>query len=253
MLKQFLILLLVLSASVSARSEEIIRLTTGEWAPYLSKDLKHYGFVSHIVTEAFALEGVKVEYIFLPWKRSYHEALFGKYDGSVIWSRNPVREKNFYYSDVLIEGQSVFFHLKTYAFDWKSSDDLIGEHVGGTLGYKYELLEVLEKVKKIKLYRVATDKQSFNMLLHKRIQIIQLDRDAGYDLLQDYFNADDIQRITHHSKPIRNDNYHLILSKNNDKNIRFLSLFNKGLKRLKESGRYNQYINDSHQGKYKYD
>lgn len=251
MMKQCLVLLFLLGASFGAKSEEVIRLTSGEWTPYLSENLKQYGFISHIVTEAFALEGIKVEYIFLPWKRSYQDALLGEYDGSVIWSRNPERENDFYFSDVVFEGQSVFFHLKEYAFDWNSRDDLVGEHVGGTLGYKYALLEALEKNDKIKLYRVATDKQSFSMLLHKRIQILQLDKEAGYDLLQEHFDAEKIQLITHHTKPVINDDYHLILSKKNDKNMRFLSLFNKGLKRLKESGKYYQYINASRLGEYK--
>ena len=96
MLKQLLILFFVLSFSLSARAEKAIRLTTGEWAPYISEKLEHFGLVSRIVTEAFALEGVKVEYIFLPWKRAYQEALIGKYDGSAVWTRNSEREKGFY-------------------------------------------------------------------------------------------------------------------------------------------------------------
>jgi polar amino acid transport system substrate-binding protein len=251
MIKQFLILVFVLSVSFSARSEEIIRLTTGEWTPYLSKNLKHYGLVSHIVTEAFALEGVKVEYIFRPWKRAYKEASIGKYDGSVIWTRNPEREQEFYYSDVVIEGQSVFFHMKSYPFDWKSSEDLAGEQVGGTLGYKYALLEDLEKKGKIEINRVATDEQNFRMLLLKRIHIFQQDREAGYDLLQEHFKPEEIQQITHHPKPIINDAYHLILSKKNKNNAHLLYLFNKGLKRLKENGKHNQYISESRRGKYK--
>lgn len=91
------------------------------------------------------------------------------------------------------------------------------------------------------------------MLLHKRIQILQLDKEAGYDLLQEHFDSDKIQLIKHHSKPIINDDYHLILSKKNDENLRYLSLFNKGLKRLKESGKYDQYINESRLGGYKND
>ena len=34
-----------------AASEEI-RLTSGEWAPYLSEHLPHFGFASHVVKEA---------------------------------------------------------------------------------------------------------------------------------------------------------------------------------------------------------
>ena len=253
MIKQLLILLFVLSFSLSARAEETIRLTTGEWAPYISEKLEHFGLVSRIVTEAFAQEGVKVEYIFLPWKRAYQEALIGKYDGSAVWTRNSEREKGFYYSDVVVEGHSVFFHMINYPFDWKSSEDLVGVKVGGTLGYKYALLEELEKEGKIKINRVATDDQNFRMLLLKRIHIFQQDREAGYDWLQEHFKPEEIQRITHHPKPVVNDAYHLIMPKDDKNNAHILYLFNKGLKRLKENGKYNEYISESRRGKYKKD
>lgn len=251
MLKKLIILSFVFSACFSAKAEETIRLASGEWAPYLSEHLKHYGVVSRIVTEAFALEGVKVEYGFRPWKRAYKEALIGAYDGSVVWTKNPKREQDFYYSDQVIEGESVLFHLKSYPFDWKSKEDLTGLRVGGELGYNYALLQDLQEQGKIKLNRVASDKQNFGMLLHKRIDIFQQDRVAGYDFLNDHFTPEEIQQITHHPKPIRTDPYHLILSKKNDDNQRLLKLFNKGLKRLKENGKYQQYISESRSGKYK--
>ncbi len=49
---------LYLAVSSSSVAEETIRLTNGEWPPYLSKNLKYYGISSRIVTEAFALEGL---------------------------------------------------------------------------------------------------------------------------------------------------------------------------------------------------
>ncbi len=55
----------------AAQTSKTIRLTNGEWQPYLSKDTPHRGFASHIVIEAFALVGVEVEYGFFPWKRSF--------------------------------------------------------------------------------------------------------------------------------------------------------------------------------------
>ena len=49
-------LILMLGCGVAvAQTLKTIRLTNGEWQPYLSKDVPHYGFASHIVTEAFAL------------------------------------------------------------------------------------------------------------------------------------------------------------------------------------------------------
>lgn len=249
MKKLFPLFFLVCSFSVDA--EETIRLSNGEWAPYLSEHLQYNGVVSRIVTEAFATQGVKVEYVFRPWKRAYKEAASGKYDGSVVWTRNPKREAEFYYSDQVIKGESVLFHLKSYPFDWETNDDLTGLRVGGELGYNYILLQALERAGKIKINRVATDKQNFGMLLHNRIDIFQQDRVAGYDVLQDNFALAEREQITHHPKPIRTDNYHLILSRKKSENKRLVGLFNQGLKHLKESGKYAQYISESQAGNYK--
>ena len=247
-LKQIFIIFLLLCISNGIFAEETIRLTNGEWLPYLSETLKHQGVASRIVTEAFALEGVKVEYIFLPWKRAYESARYGEYDGSVIWSLNPEREKDFYFSDVVIRGISVFFHLKSYPFDWKTIQDIKGVHVGGTLGYHYALLGEAEKKGIIKIQRAKTDKHNFSKLLYGHIEIFQLDREIGYYLLNKLFKPEEVQLFTHHPKPIVRDTYHLILSKKNDKNKRLIVLFNKGLKRLRESGKIDQYIAESRRG-----
>ncbi|MEE9297196.1 MAG: amino acid ABC transporter substrate-binding protein, partial [Phycisphaerae bacterium] len=74
--------ILILGCGVAAaQTSKTIRLTNGEWQPYLSKDSPHHGFASHIVTEAFALVGVEVEYGFFPWKRSFKLAKEGTWDG----------------------------------------------------------------------------------------------------------------------------------------------------------------------------
>lgn len=91
-IKQMLIVLFFLSISLNVYAQESIRLTNGEWPPYLSKDLKHYGVASRIVTEAFDLEGIKVEYGFFPWERALELAKHGDWDGSLVWFHTPKRE-----------------------------------------------------------------------------------------------------------------------------------------------------------------
>ena len=56
----------LMMAACEASADEVITLTSGAWLPYLSECAPHHGVVSRIVTEAFALEGVRVNYIFRP-------------------------------------------------------------------------------------------------------------------------------------------------------------------------------------------
>lgn len=41
-----------------------IRITNGEWEPFLSEYSYEYGLYSHIVSEAFKLEDIEVEWGF---------------------------------------------------------------------------------------------------------------------------------------------------------------------------------------------
>ena len=136
-LKTCFFLIIIIFSTEKSYSEETIRLTSGEWAPYLSEKLKHNGIVGRILKEAFALEGIEVKISFFPWKRAYSEAKKGKYDGTAVWLKKTEREKAFYFSEPVIEEQHVFFHLKSYPFKWNAFEDLENHRVGGLLGFSY--------------------------------------------------------------------------------------------------------------------
>lgn len=119
-----------------SHAEEVVKLTNGEWPPFTSKDLKHYGVYSHIVSEAFALEGVTVEYGFFPWARGYNYVKEGNWDGSVTWAPTPDKEKDVWFSDQVFLHTKVFFHLKSFPFDWNTIEDLKGLQIGTTREYQ---------------------------------------------------------------------------------------------------------------------
>lgn len=79
-------------------AEDTIRIASGEWPPFYSENLEYYGLDSRIVTESFALEGIRVIYRFFPWKRSYEYSKAGEWDGTIGWPHSKEREKFHYYS-----------------------------------------------------------------------------------------------------------------------------------------------------------
>ena len=129
-----------ITAETPIMTGEVFRLASGEWTPFTSINLKHYGVSNHIVKEAFRLVGVKVEFGFFPWKRSLEYVKNGTWDGTGYWSPNTEWEEILYASDPMGEIKFVFFHRKDNSFDWKSVDDLIKNKItiGLTLGYNYE-------------------------------------------------------------------------------------------------------------------
>lgn len=240
-----------LSFSTGSFAGESIRLASGEWPPFFSEELKHYGVISRIVTEAFALEGIKVEYVFLPWARSLKMTKNGEWDGTPGWMPTPEREKDFYISDIILEDKLVFFHLKSYSFDWKTMDDLKEIDIGATIGYFYSKeFEKAEKGGGLLIERIPTDEHNFRKLLKKRIKIFPVIEPVGYDILNSHFTSKEVQLVTHHPKPLAGSVQTLLLSKKSKRNKKMLKLFNRGLKRLKDSGEYDRYFEESRRGEY---
>ncbi len=249
MKKMLIIAIYLIFSTASSFAQEQITLTNCDWEPFQSKKLKHYGVASHIVSDAFALVDIKVKYKFFPCKRAIETARSGDFHGTFLWLRTPDRKKDFYYSDVIVEDESVFFHLKTFDFDWATFEDLAKYRVGGTLGYKYAF-EYGEYADKIKIKRVPKDKHSVAKLLEGRIDVFPSSKIPGYAILHKNFTPEQINKITYHKKPYLTDSYHLIMSKLIKGNERYVKLFNKGLKLLRENGTYDEYTKASIKGQY---
>jgi polar amino acid transport system substrate-binding protein len=244
--------LLICIASVS-QAKVVIRLANGEWPPFTSKRLKCNGVYSHIVAEAFALEGIAVEYNFFPWPRSYAYTRNGDRDGSLTWAKTPEKEKEVFFSDPVFFHTKVFFHLKSFAFDWNALADLKRFTIGTTAEYTYgtEFFQAVQNGA-ITIEPVTSDIQNLKKLLAGRIHLFPSDIDVANYLLNDTFTPEEAARITHHDKPIQKTWTCVILSKTApEKNKRLLSQFNRGLRKLKENGSYAQMIEAFRQGAYK--
>jgi len=247
----FNISIILLSVSLTipnaALSEEVIRLTNGEWPPYLSHDLEHFGPVSRIVREAFQLEGVEVQYEFFPWKRAYEVAKSGSWDGSVVYAWSKQRGESFYFSEgIVLETQDVFFHRKDFSFKWKSYENLRGMVVGASLGYIYGAeFEEAENTGIFEVERVTDDVLNFNKLLRGRIDVFATTKEVGYAFLNKHFRRDQVDQITNHPRPTRESKFYLILTKKRSKNVLLMEKFDLGLKALKKSGKWQKILNDS--------
>lgn len=242
-----LVLLTVMSNLAMA---ETIRLASGEWPPFCSQGLKHQGMGSHIITEAFAYEGIKVHYEFLPWARGHELARANKLDGIVFYSRNPERELSFHFSDPILTVDKVFFHLKSFAFEWQNMDDLKDVQIGATIDYDFgDDFREAEQTGVIKVERIATDIANLQKLLSGRIQVFPTMVESGYaTLLQEF--PDDLTRVRHHPKSVQNTELHIMFPKLGAKSLRLAEKFNSGLKKLKDSGRYDQFFELSRAGGY---
>ncbi len=241
--------LLSIFATESIAAERI-RLTNGEWPPYLSEHLPHFGSASHIVQESFKAVGIEVEYFFSPWKRSYFLAKEGMWDGTLVWVKTSEREHDFYYSDIVITDSEYLFHLKARKLDWHTIEDLKGLIVGATLHTAYPTLEKGAAAGLFRIDRAGNYDNLYRRLLRKRIDVIPQVLEVGKYYQRTALSPEERERITFAKTVLQQRHYHLILSKKIEANKHRIKLFNKGLSKLRETGRYEEILKAMNRGEY---
>lgn len=250
-LLKLLALFVCFSLTQVGLAKETVRLTAGEWSPYISETLDHNGLISQITKEAFALQNIEMKLGFYPWERAYHLSKSGLWDGTIAISKTTEREQNYLFSEPIYTGKYVFFHLKSTPFTWQTYKDMGHLRIGAGRGFGGMGQEFLsaEASNVIKVDRVTTMLQAFNMLFLGRVQLVPSDLEVGYVLLNKNFDKKQTAQITHNNHIIQLTKYHLVMGKSSPKSADFIKKFNLGLNALKKSGRYNQIIKEFYQKK----
>lgn len=83
----------VLSVPLNAATH--IRIAVTEWPPYTSEHLPGNGILCQTVRRAFSAVGIRVKYIWLPWKRALSDTADGKYDALLGANRTAARMRDF--------------------------------------------------------------------------------------------------------------------------------------------------------------
>lgn len=237
--------------TAQAAEQPELKISVGDWPPYLSSELKHNGVIAHLISDILADEGYRVTFQFLPWPRAYSAAAAGRFDGTAVWMHKAEREADFYFSEPLLDEQFVFFHLKSVPFDWQRFDDLTGMTLGGGLEYSYgPQFDAFLAKNTVKMERVSTDMQNFEKLLKERVVLYPQEMNVGYAALRNHFSASDQAKITHHPRPLLSNRSYLMLPKTLASSPALMARFNQRLADYRKSGRYQRYFDDLNQGKY---
>ena len=220
----------LLLACLQAKAGQHIIITNGEWTPYQSEKLPHYGFASLIVTEAFCCVGRVRGVSISPWKRAFEEAKVGSAHASLIWSKTKEREPFFLFSDPILTSEAVLFHRKKMTFDWKTFADLEPYVIGRTLGYQYKI----EEWPKLKFDQANTDEQNLQNWLSGGSTCSLCDKYACYELLNNKLPPQVKNQLTHHPVPYDQTPYTVIFSRERRDTPPLLALFNEGLQKAEK-------------------
>ncbi len=216
---------------------ETITLVTGDWTPYTSSKEGEWKMAETVVVEAFKLEGIDAKLEHYPWKRSYTMVLDGEAEGTFPWYSNEEhRAETIESKEVLIQAEEVFFYKKNNPFDWSTFEDLKAYSIGGTIGYSHV---ALLQSHGITVNAAASDEVNFKKLQAGRIDLFPASKLVGLTLVKSLF-GEKSSDITYHPKSLSEGEAFVLFSKKTGNGQRLSDTFDKGLKKLKESGRYKQ-------------
>ena len=234
--KAIYIFLVLTAATGHVVGTETVTMALGDWQPYTHSSDSKYQMLEKVVAEAFALQGVKVEYRYYPWQRSMINVQAGLEDGTFPWEMTDQRKIDYFSHKVpLVVDQTVFFHLKSVDFDWLTLADLKKYQVGVTKGYRqeahYTKMGISAQV-------VPEEYLNFIKILAGRIDVYETSSVVGYSTIRDLFSPVDVAKFTNHPNATQQAAYYILFSKKSSNGERMSKLFAQGFENLQASGRY---------------
>jgi len=172
-----LLLCLLLSITTIANVEnskqlKTITIVTGNYAPALDENAIDKGYVARLVTDAFALEGIKTKFIFVPWARAIRMVRRNKEVAVMYYAKTKNGAEDFLYSDPLFQSTWLFFHLKTTKIHWQTLADLAPYRIGAAFGYTYTpKFNNFADERILNVHWASRDEQNWRMLIAGRIEL----------------------------------------------------------------------------------
>lgn len=220
-----------------------VKLTTGHWPPYLDSASNEGGFAAQIIREAFATQGLDVDFDYLPWSRALMLANTSAYHGTAIWSCTQSRTRRFKFSEPILPFRYVFYHRASEPFDWQNVQDLEGKMIGLTQDYAYGTdLKKAARKGIVKTDTTTSDEANFRKLVVGRIDLFPMDPVVGSYILKNELPSVVAGQVTYDPTPVREAAYHVLFSRSNPEAADLKDKFDRGLASLKASGRLAQLL-----------
>lgn len=237
-MKKYLILLLgfLLSSCFlqhTVRAENIVKLASLEWEPYIGTKLKDQGYAAILTREAFKASGYSVEISFMPWARVVAMAREGKYDGYLPEYSAESLKNDFLVSDPFPGGPLVLFKRKSDSITYTSLADLKPYKIGVVRDYVNT--EEFDKALFLQKELANNDTTNLRKLMGKRIDLVVMDKFVGIYLMKQDF-PDHVEEIDILSQVLEEKSLHLCISKKSPDAETKMKAFNDGLKIIKDNG-----------------
>jgi len=248
--KKVFIAILIFTTLIKA---DTITISSGEWEPWISENLKNNGVILDIVDKILKSQDIDTKIIFYPWARAYSLAKQGKVDATAVWFKTEDREKDFLFSDMIFDTQDVLIYKKGKVIKFNNLEDLKNYKIAVVRSYSYgDKIDKMIKDKQIKVKVVNSDLLALKQIIKRdNFDVFICAKSVAKALILDNFTAKEADQFVFHPKAtLLKPLFFLVSKKTKDAKL-FLSAFNKGLKKFKQKGLVKKMINDSYSGLYK--
>lgn len=236
----FLFFIIFSTPSYACESQDkLLCIAAFEYKPFVDPEREDQGYISQIAIEAFALQGYKVQLNYMPLKRALYEAQFGNVDGILGAYYAKERAKYLIYSDPIADININFLTLADSEHEEALVKNLLLSKVSvlrGTSLYQDMLDEgfLVEES--------ADNLASLNKLLHKRVGLVIGTTEWLFHDLTSHFSAEQVARVKVLFPAYQVQSIYFTLSYSRRDVQALMREFNKGLQKLKHSGRYQEIL-----------
>ena len=136
--KAFVALLLCLTChtQLAHSQNQLFSIVSHQWTPYASQELRYFGIVPRIVTNALNRQSINTRYHFMTGERALDNILNEKFDGAIDWLSQDMKYDALLISDPIIQIKSALFYLPNTPTP-HSEKDLISSTMGFNPHYVY--------------------------------------------------------------------------------------------------------------------
>jgi len=224
------ILLIFIKISEAGR---IISLAVAEWPPYVSNDLKDYGFISEIVAEAFARVGHTVKMSFMPWKRALHKVAEGIYDATYPAYYSEERTQLYAISKPFFTAPMGFYKRKDSPIAYQTLQDIQAYTIG--IVRAYVNTSEFDAAAYLKKDIADDDEQNLKKLLKGRVDLIIIDKFTAQHILNTRL-PEGKALLEFLEPPLDMKSFHLLVSRNIKDSAQTLHDFHRGLQEMVADG-----------------
>ncbi|WP_259781921.1 substrate-binding periplasmic protein [Aestuariispira ectoiniformans] len=235
-----LIAILIFALTTGAAAQDnIVRVVTLHFAPYVSEDLPSNGWAWEVCATVLREAGYEPQLTIMPWARAVTLTKEGRADALYLANINEERKTWAVFTDPVGEEISVAFKRRDKSISFQSINDLNTYRVAGLHDAHVSSILVNNGVE---VHPVASLRQGFRMVYFGRVDTLVVDRYVGLQLLQNEFPPAYAAAIDFVEKPVDSNKLHLAISRKYANHDKLRQDFNRGLAELRASGRFDEIL-----------